>query len=164
MWGTLIGLLDGETPLLGVMDQPFTGERFWSAEKSAHMRRGTGKAVTLKTRACAKLRGCHPDLDPSRTFRRRPPARRARTLKASVRMTRYGGDCYGYCLLAAGFIDLIIEPDLKSYDVAALIPIVERAGGIMTTWDGKPAAHGGDIIACGDKRLHAAALKVLAKG
>ena len=82
-------------------------------------------------------------------------------MEASVRMTRYGGDCYGYCLLAAGFVDLIIEPGLKSYDIAALIPIIERAGGIVTTWDGGPAFDGGNIIACGDRRLHTAALKLM---
>ena len=63
-------------------------------------------------------------------------------LKAAARMTRYGGDCYGYCLLAAGFIDLIVEAGLKTYDVVALIPIIEGAGGRITTWQGKPATDG----------------------
>ncbi len=161
LWGTLIGLLDADAPVLGIMDQPFTGERFWSAEKTAHMRRGTGKAVTLKTRACASLKDAvltstHPGL-----FAPGKQAELLARMEKSVRMTRYGGDCYGYCLLAAGFVDIIIEPGLKSYDIAALIPIVERAGGIVTTWDGRPAFDGGDIIACGDKRLHDAALKIM---
>jgi myo-inositol-1(or 4)-monophosphatase len=161
LWGTLIGLLDGDTPVLGVMDQPFTGERFWSAEKTSHMRRVKGKAVTLKTRACpalkdAVLTSTHPGL-----FAPGHQQELLAHMEKSVRMTRYGGDCYGYCLLAAGFVDIIIEPGLKSYDIAALIPIVERAGGIITTWDGGPAFDGGDIIACGDKRLHAAALKLI---
>jgi fructose-1,6-bisphosphatase/inositol monophosphatase family enzyme len=85
-------------------------------------------------------------------------------LKATVRMTRYGGDCYGYCLLAAGHADLIVEAGLKSYDIAALIPIIERAGGVITTWDGKPAIDGGNIVAAGDARVHEAALKLIAKG
>lgn len=161
LWGTLIGLLDGDTPVLGVMDQPFTGERFWSGEKTSHMRRGKGKAVTLKTRTCpalkdAVLTSTHPGL-----FAPGDQTELLARMEKSVRMTRYGGDCYGYCLLAAGFVDIIIEPGLKSYDIAALIPIVERAGGIVTTWDGRPAFDGGDIIACGDKRLHAAALKAM---
>ena len=164
LWGTLIGLIDGDTPLLGIMDQPFTGERFWSGEKTAHMRRGTnGKTTPIKTRTCPRLEDAiftstHPGLFAAG----REQAVLARFSK-SARMTRFGGDCYGYCLLAAGFIDIIIEPGLKSYDVAALIPIVERAGGIMTTWDGRPATEGGDIIACGDVRLHEVALKMLAK-
>ena len=76
-------------------------------------------------------------------------------------MTRYGGDCYTYCLLAAGFVDLIVESGLKTYDVVALIPIIERAGGRITTWDGKPAINGGRIVAAGDPKLHEIALKVL---
>ena len=91
------------------------------------------------------------------------PAEAARfdALKSRARMTRYGGDCYGYCLLAAGFVDLIVESGLKSYDIAPLIPIIEGAGGVVTTWEGGPAAEGGRIIAAGDDRAHAAALAIL---
>ena len=71
-------------------------------------------------------------------------------LKSRARMTRYGGDCYGYCLLAAGFVDLIVESGLKSYDIVALVPIIEAAGGRVTTWEGGPATDGGRIIAAGD--------------
>lgn len=163
LWGTLIGLLDGETPLLGLMDQPFTGERFWSSEKASHMQRGSGRSAKLKTRACAALADAiftstHPGLF--------APGRQQEVLSrlhGSVRMTRFGGDCYGYCLLAAGFVDIIVEPALKSYDIAALIPIIERAGGIVTTWNGGSAANGGDIIACGDKRLHEVAIRAMGR-
>jgi myo-inositol-1(or 4)-monophosphatase len=79
----------------------------------------------------------------------------------AVRLTRYGGDCYSYCMLAAGHLDLVIETELKPYDIAALIPIITGAGGIVTTWDGKPAQNGGRIIAAGDPRVHEAALKLL---
>lgn len=161
LWGTLIGLLDEEKPVLGLMDQPFTGERFWSGEKSAHMRRASGKASTLKTRNCRLIKeavftSTHPGL-----FKDGRQQEVLARFNAGARMTRYGGDCYGYCLLAAGFVDIIVEPDLKTYDIAPLIPIIERAGGVVTTWDGGPAASGGDIVASGDKRLHEAALKML---
>ena len=76
-------------------------------------------------------------------------------------MTRYGGDCYGYCLLAAGFVDLVVEAGLKPHDIAALIPIIEGAGGTVTTWDGKSAADGGRIVAAGDARVHREALAAL---
>jgi myo-inositol-1(or 4)-monophosphatase len=79
-------------------------------------------------------------------------------------MTRYGGDCYGYCLLAAGFVDLIVEAGLKPYDVVALVPIIEAAGGVLTTWDGGPASEGGHIIAAGDKRVHQEAMAILRGG
>ena len=82
-------------------------------------------------------------------------------LKSQVRMTRFGGDCYGYCLLAAGFVDLIVEAGLKPYDIVALIPIIERAGGRITTWDGKPATSGGRIVAAGDARVHEQAMAIL---
>ena len=82
-------------------------------------------------------------------------------VKATARLTRYGGDCYNYCLLAAGFIDLVLETNLKPYDIVALIPIIERAGGRITTWSGGDPASGGDIIACGDARLHEAVLTLI---
>ena len=163
MWGTLIGLLDGGEPLLGLMDQPFTGERFWSEAKAAYVRGRDGKKTKLKTRACANLTDAiftttHPDLFAT-------PQHQAllSNIKAKVRMARCGTDCYGYCLLAAGFVDLVVEPDLKIYDIAALIPIIERAGGVVTAWDGKPATNGGNIVAAGDARIHEAALKLIAK-
>src|SRR5207302_10032532 len=89
-----------------------------------------------------------------------PEAQRASYFKVEekVRLIRYGGDCYGYCALAGGHIDLVIESNLKPHDVVALIPIIQGAGGVVTTWDGGDAAGGGAVIAAGDKRAHAAAL------
>jgi myo-inositol-1(or 4)-monophosphatase len=163
LWGTLIGLRDGQAPLLGLMDQPFTRERFWSAETASFLRTGDGKARRLKTRACTRLADAvvtttHPDL-----FEPGFEAQAFARLKSKARMTRYGGDCYGYCLLAAGFVDIVIESGLKPYDVVALIPIIERAGGRVTTWKGEPAAAGGRILATGDARLHDEALAVLSR-
>lgn len=162
MWGTLIGLLDGGKPLFGLMDQPFTRERFWSGKDASYMRTADSAApVQIRTRACASLSDAilsttHPDL-----FGSRGETEAFGRLKSKVRMSRYGGDCYGYCLLAAGFADLIVESGLKPYDVVALIPIIEKAGGVITTWEGLPASEGGRIVASGDPRLHAEALKVL---
>ena len=82
-------------------------------------------------------------------------------IKNRVRNTRFGGDCYAYCLLAAGHIDIIVESGLKPYDVTALIPIIERAGGQITTWDGGSAASGGRIVATGDARVHKEAVALL---
>jgi myo-inositol-1(or 4)-monophosphatase len=78
-----------------------------------------------------------------------------------VRLSRYGGDCYAYCMLASGHVDLVIESGLKPYDIVALVPIIEGAGGIITDWQGGSAANGGAIIAAGDRRLHEQALKIL---
>ena len=83
-------------------------------------------------------------------------------VEKQVRLSRYGGDCYAYCMLAAGHVDLVVEAALQPYDIVALIPIVQGAGGVITTWDGEDAARGGAIVASGDKRVHEAALKLLA--
>ena len=78
-----------------------------------------------------------------------------------VKLSRYGGDCYAYCMLAAGHVDLVIETELKPYDVLPLVPIIAGAGGIVTTWEGGSPHAGGRIVAAGDKRVHAAALEAL---
>jgi myo-inositol-1(or 4)-monophosphatase len=163
MWGTLIGLLDGGSPLLGFMDQPFTRERYWSSADVSHLRIGDGPAQRITTRACPRLADAmlsttHPDL-----FEPGAEIEAFARLTSEVRMTRYGGDCYAYCLLAAGFVDLIVEAGLKPYDIVALIPIIERAGGRISTWDGGPATAGGRIVAAGDPRLHEQAIAVLSR-
>jgi len=163
LWGTLIGLLDGENAILGVMDQPFTRERFWSGEHATYCRQADGRSRRIKTRFCAHLQEAtlsttHPDL-----FKRGVERESFAKLKSVARMTRFGGDCYSYCLLAAGFVDVIVEAGLNTYDVVALIPIIERAGGRITTWDGKSATMGGRIVATGDPHLHAEVLKILSR-
>lgn len=162
LWGILIGLLDGETPLLGVMDQPYMRERFWSDTTNSHLRTADGGTRRLETRACPRLEDAllsttHPDL-----FAHGDEAEAFARLKAVVRMARYGGDCYAYGLLAAGFVDIVVEAGLKPHDVVALVPIIERAGGCITTWDGRPATAGGRILATGDQTLHEQAMQLLA--
>jgi len=161
MWGTLIGLLHQGEPVLGLMDQPFTGERYWSERTAAYARAGAGKARRIRTRACARTADALMMTTSPELFARGAEADGFARVKREVRMTRYGGDCYAYCLLAQGFVDVIVETGLKSYDVVALIPIVERAGGRMTTWDGHPATSGGRIVASGDPALHERVLKLL---
>jgi histidinol phosphatase-like enzyme (inositol monophosphatase family) len=159
-WGTLVGLLEGEEPVLGLMDQPYVGERFWSSPEGAHLRRPDGSTVGLATRPCSGLREAvlsttHPAL-----FGEANGEAYAR-LRSQVRLERLGADCYAYCMVAAGQIDLVVEAGLQPHDVVALIPIIERAGGVVTTWDGDPATAGGRIVAAGDRRLHAEAMRVL---
>lgn len=158
MWGTLIGLLDGGRPVAGLMDQPFTGERFWSDGVRSFARRSGEAARDLRTRNCggisdAVLMTTDPGLFADGVERTGFEA-----LRAAVRMTRYGGDCYAYALLAMGYVDVIVECGLKPYDIVALIPIIEAAGGIVTDWSGGTAAGGGRIVACGDTTLHGAVL------
>ena len=95
-------------------------------------------------------------------FRTAPALAAFNRVSDRVRLTRWGGDCYAYCLLAMGLIDVVIESSLKAYDVQALIPIVEAAGGVMTTWSGERCEEGGDVVAVGDPALQEAVLKLLA--
>ncbi len=161
LWGTLIGVLKDGKPIFGLMDQPFTGERFWSGDRASYLSTGGGRPTRIKTRACPRLEDAvltstHPDL-----FETPEQAQSLSRLKDLTRLTRYGGDCYNYCLLAAGFVDMVLEPALKSYDIVALIPIIERAGGRVTTWTGGDASNGGNVLASGDPRLHDAALELI---
>lgn len=156
LWGTLIALNDGTRPVLGVMNQPFTGERFVGTPQGAW--RGT---TALKTRACADLGSATlmcttPDMFDT-------PARKAafERVAGAARLMRYGGDCYAYCMLASGFVDVIVEASLQPYDVQALMPIIEGAGGVITAWDGSTAQHGGCVVACGDAALHAQVVEML---
>jgi fructose-1,6-bisphosphatase/inositol monophosphatase family enzyme len=91
------------------------------------------------------------------------PAERQRydRLETRAKLSRYGGDCYAYAMLAAGHIDLVVEAGLNPYDIVAIIPIVQGAGGVITSWSGEDASGGGAIIAAGDKRVHEEALAIL---
>ncbi len=159
LWGTLIGLTRGRSPLLGLMDQPFTGERFWSGEKDSFFRHdGTTKAI--RTRARSTL-GQALLATTSTDFFTAEEHSRFVALTDAVRLRRFGGDCYNYCLLAMGHIDLVAEAGLKPFDILPLIPIIERAGGVVSDWKGGDPRAGGCILAAGDRRIHAAAVEIL---
>ena len=162
LWGTLIGLTHGGAPLLGLMDQPFVGERFFSGERASFLRHG-GTTKPMRTRSCHALRDALLTASSPDLFTTEDERQRFETLARSVRLRRFGGDCYNYCLLALGQIDLVVEAGLQPYDILPLIPIIERAGGIVTTWDGGEASGGGRILAAGNGRLHDAALTVLSR-
>lgn len=153
-WGTLIALNDGGQVVLGILDQPFTGERF-SASRSGEtiLQHKTTKRV-LKTRKCDSLPEAVLATTSHAFFINAPGEQAFADIVKTAKMTRYGGDCYNYAMVAAGQIDAVIEQGLKAYDIQALIPIVEGAGGIVTNWKGEDAAQGGQVIASGDPTLH----------
>jgi histidinol phosphatase-like enzyme (inositol monophosphatase family) len=159
LWGTLIGLLRGGAPVYGLMHQPFTGERF-SGDGAGAVYKGRQGERRLKTRRCAGLSEALISTTSPRMFGPETLPAYER-VEREARITRYGYDCYAYCMLAAGHIDLVIEAGLKPHDIVALIPIIEGAGGVVTTWNGESAAKGGSIVAAGDRRLHEAALELL---
>jgi myo-inositol-1(or 4)-monophosphatase len=163
MWGTLIALeVEGER-LLGIIDQPVLRERFIGYP-------GTAEVITpedttpLRTRVCAGLaEAIVTTTHPWSYFSEGEEEAFARVASAA-RMSRFGGDCYGYALLAAGYTDLVIESSLRPWDVAALVPVVENAGGIVTDWQGQPLDTSSShyaIIAAGDPRVHEEAVKLL---
>ena len=159
-WGTLIALFNGERPCVGVLHQPFLNETFAGDGARAVLMRGAPRQA-LASRSCASMpdalcASTSPDM-----FVTKAQIEGFSKVRSQVRDMRYGTDCYAYAMLASGHIDLVIEASLQAYDVQALIPIVEGAGGVLTTWEGENAAFGGAIVASGDPRLHEQVLKEL---
>jgi myo-inositol-1(or 4)-monophosphatase len=158
-WGTLIALMRAGEPVFGIMNQPFTRERF-SGDGGKAYYRGPAGARDLRVRPCSRL-------SEAVLFTTSPLLMNAGDRESFgrvedlVRLSRYGGDCYAYCMVAAGHIDLVIETELKPYDILPLLPIVTGAGGVITSWEGGAPYAGGRVIAAGDKRVHAAAMEVL---
>jgi myo-inositol-1(or 4)-monophosphatase len=161
VWGTLIALTRFGEPVFGLMNQPFTGERFSGDGGAAHYR-GPAGARELRVRNCGRLADAVVCTTSPLLMNDRDRAAFAR-VEAAAQLSRYGGDCYAYCMLAAGHVDLVIETELKPYDVLPLIPIIAGAGGVITTWDDGAPLSGGRIVAAGDRRLHAAAVELLNK-
>jgi myo-inositol-1(or 4)-monophosphatase len=158
-WGTLIALTRFGEPVFGMMNQPFIGERF-SGDGRAASYRGPAGNRELRVRPCETL--ADAVLFTTSPLLMNDADRNAfQKVEAAVRLSRYGGDCYAYCMLAAGHVDLVIETGLKPYDIVPLVPIIAGAGGIITTWDNGPPVIGGRIVAASDKRVHAAALEML---
>ena len=158
-WGVLIALSDENGPLLGIVDQPYIGERFMGgagrAQTIGPMGTASLKVRTTKTLSEATLFTTFPEVGT-------PAQRRAfEQVAAQVKLTRYGCDCYAYALLAAGHIDLVIEAGLQPYDIQAPIAVIEAAGGVVTDWNGQPAHMGGTALAAATPELHAAALALL---
>jgi histidinol phosphatase-like enzyme (inositol monophosphatase family) len=160
-FGTLIALLEDNRPLLGLIDMPALNER-WIGQHG-HETLFNGQVChtrAVQTLAEATLFATAPEMFQG------ADAGCFDALAKRVRLRRFGGDCYAYGLLAAGFIDLVVEADLKPFDYCALINIIHGAGGIISDWDGKPLGlhSDGRVIAAANAALHQQALKVLAEG
>jgi myo-inositol-1(or 4)-monophosphatase len=158
-WGTLIGLTRFGEPVYGMMHQPFTHERFFGDSGAARYRGPAGDR-DLHVRPCASLSDAMM-FTTSPLLMNQSDRTAFQRVENAVKLSRYGGDCYAYCMLAAGQIDLIIETELKPYDIVPLIPVITGAGGIISTWDNGPAQAGGRLVVAGDARVHAAALAML---
>lgn len=159
IWGTLVALCD-EAPLFGLMSQAYIGECFIGGNGQTLWRRD-GAIRTLATRATSSLSAATLFATTPDMFEPGVEARAFSHLSAQVRMTRYGADCYAYCALAAGQVDLVVEAGLGFHDIAALVPIVEGAGGVVTDWTGKPVRSGGRVLAAANRQLHVLAVSAL---
>ena len=160
-WGVLICVSNDAGPLYGIIDQPYIGERFEGGFGHARVAgpRGDAPLATRRPRRLsqATLFSTFPEIG-SRAERNAFKA-----VADRVKLTRYGLDCYGYALVAAGHADLVIEAGLQPYDIQAPIAVVEAAGGVVTDWEGGPVHAGGRALAAATPELHAAALGVLAE-
>lgn len=158
-WGVLIAVGPDSGPILGIIDQPYIGERFVGCAGSARLVGPHGEGP-IRTRAPR-------DLSSAILFTTFPEVGTAQdqakfeAVAAKVQLVRYGMDCYAYALVAAGQIDLVIEAGLNSYDIQAPIALIEAAGGVVTDWDGAPVHQGGRAIAAANPEIHRTALDIL---
>lgn len=163
-WGVLIALNDGKRPVLGMMDQPFTGERYVGVSTDnlvTALCQREGRETRLETRRCPGLSDAVMCSTAPDAFSTEAEIERFAALAKETRLTRYGTDCYGYAMIARGQIDLVVESGLQPYDIQAMIPIVEAAGGVVTNWQGGDCQNGGHVVAAGDVGVHAAAVDFL---
>jgi inositol-phosphate phosphatase / L-galactose 1-phosphate phosphatase / histidinol-phosphatase len=164
LFGTLIALCRDGIPVVGVMDCPAMDERWIGVTGQSTLYRGRlAPHGPVRTRACAGVADASlyctaPDMFDAVST---PMFRR---VEKAAKLRVFGGDCYAYALVASGCADLVIEEGLKPYDWAALVPILEGAGGKITDWTGgtlsldTPSAR---VLAAGDTRVHSAARKLL---
>ena len=160
-WGTLIALCRHGRPVLGLMDLPVPGECFIGFGDTAQLF-ANGKARALQVRPCAALADATISTTDPYLFSPGRERDAFEALRAASRLQRYGLDCSAYGALARGGLDLVVETGLQAYDIAALVPIIEGAGGQVTDWRGGTAWQGGQVLATGDQRLHEQALRILA--
>ena len=159
VWTVLVSVLQNELPICGIIYQPFTHEIFVGGLGVSDYLR-SGFSFETSVRQCndlknALLASTFPEIGTVNEYTA------FQKVSKSVRLTRYGMDAYAYALLASGYIDIVIEAGLKMHDIQAPIALIEAAGGVVTNWTGGSALHGGQVIACGDKRLHKEILDIL---
>ena len=159
VWGTLIGFAHKGVALAGIMSQPFIGETFLAVPGRASYARG-GAPTAIRTSGLTELA-------PARVFTTTPNLFHGEhwpkwlAVEGATRLQRFGMDCYGYALLAAGHADLVVEPRLQTYDIAALVPIIREAGGAIACWDGSEPTGGGNVVAAATPALLDKALALI---
>lgn len=149
-WGTLIALQKNGKSIIGMLDQPYLKERYIGSPGTTIL-----NGEKIKVRECETIfDAIISTTDPLQFFKDEDEQDKFFRVAAGAKLMRNGYDCYAYSMVAAGFMDVIVEAGLEAYDIQALIPIIEGAGGIITNWQGQPVTEGGQVVACGDARLH----------
>jgi histidinol phosphatase-like enzyme (inositol monophosphatase family) len=159
-WGTLLGLTENGVPRVGVMHQPYVGETFVGSALGAELRTSRD-TLRLRTRGGTRLADtvlCATDPTMFASSDERAAFERA---AGAARAVRYGGDCYTPCMVAAGHADLVIEAQIKPWDILPLVPIIEAAGGVVSDWSGAPAGHTSQVVVACERGLHREVLNVL---
>lgn len=150
IFGTLIALVEDDKPILGVIDQPVSGERWIGAKGQGAFL--NGKKISV--RDCKSLKDAVICTTGPQYFDTKGLEFYNKTAAKTKRQV-YGGDCYNYALLASGFVDVVIESGLKPHDFCAVVAVVEAAGGVVTDWNGNAVTlvSDGNIIACGSREV-----------
>lgn len=170
LFGTLVALLHHGLPIIGIINQPILRERWVGARGRPTAMNG----VRVSTRKLARLKDAVMTTTSPDMFKSDAEKQCFGRLRDSVKIINYGGDCYSYGLLAMGFIDVIVESGLHIHDFAALMPIIEGAGGVLTDWSGHDLSQkigqkilhpGSDVraqvVAAGDANVHREAIALL---
>src|SRR5690606_18559000 len=162
LWGTLVGVARDGEPLFGLLCQPVLEEIFFGGPGGSWLikpdRRERLAARNCRSLRAAALAATHPDMFAGSA------AAAFRALAERCLLHRFGGDCYNYAMLAAGFVDLVVESGLKPFDIVPLVPVLRSAGCVVTDWEGRTPLEGGSVVAAATAELHAEALDVLRRG
>ena len=162
LWGVLIGLRHQGSPAVGMVAQPYLGERFFGDASGSFLQRG-GETVPIRTRTCPAITGMTLSTTSPNMFSGQE-WQRFEAVSGQAKLVRYGYDCYAYAMLAMGFIDCVIEAGLGVYDIEPIVPIIEGAGGCVTDWSGNRKQGPGQAVALGDKSLLEPVLEILSGG
>ena len=161
-WGTLISLSNKGKIILGIVDMPVLNERYIGYDKIAYKITNNKKKL-LSTKKNKNLSKSFLSSTSINEFKTNKDKNTFNRIAKKVAGVHFGGDCYQYCLLAEGYIDIVIESGLNSWDIRALIPIIKNSGGSITTWEDKNPKHGGRIIAANNRILLNSARSLLLK-
>ena len=159
-WSNLIGLTHKNEPILGLANFPVLNKFYINDRKKSYLI--NNKKTILKTSKESNLKKCKVIGHLHEILFQKKYNKKINKIISSV--AYFGAatfDALNFCLLAEGKVEVVIETNLKPFDIVPLIPIIEKAGGIVTTWNNQSATRGGNILATSNKRLHEKILKIL---